>query len=201
MSSGVCVIASGNRLDANVKNFRITMSFLEEDMNCNYLYDMLSPDNDKSCQNCSLINKTRGMTYLTDHCTSDCLRCVKCNTWMKTRENCINHVGNCQGRRLCKFFASGFCKNGESCEFSHTVHQANHKEGRLIVAKKQRNIFKREKCCFFYYGQCKEGEICRFKHGANPCNKCGGFDHNDRHCSQCFECWARGHLATDCSTK
>lgn len=53
------------------------------------------------------------------------------------------------GSSVCKFFKSGFCKNGANCPFSH--------DSSLEV---------KEVCKFFLQGQCRYGDACHNRHVA-----------------------------------
>jgi hypothetical protein len=147
------------------------------------------PDETPVCDLCSFFNKSKNQFYPTDHFSHECLRCANCETWTKTPDKFNHH--KCEGKQLCKFFAGGFCKRGNACDFVHEISTPREK-------KTKRNIFERDKCVFFESGICRKGDVCAFKHGSQPCAKCGGASHDERHCAQCFHCHEWGHLACNC---
>lgn len=156
--------------------------------------DLVGLNEDEQCEKCTGFNRLNGGQYPTNHSTSECLRCSKCKAWLKTQARFENHV--CNGQQICKFFAGGYCRDGDLCEFSHASQTTQQRT--KSPSKKSRNIFQRERCVFFDRGECKKGDSCPFKHGVQECSKCGGGKHDDRHCAQCFKCNGWGHMAADC---
>ena len=187
---GVCVMN-------NVGLFRSTFSnnlFGEMGFNPEDFAELDQMEDDEQCETCLKFNQS-GFQFPTNHSTSDCLRCGACKTWMKTLERLHSHSCN-GGKQPCKFFAGGYCKNGDNCDFAHGDHTQTQR-----LVKKQRNIFMREKCVFFGSpGGCKKGYDCPYKHG-DSCSKCGGDQHDDRHCAQCYTCNRWGHTRADCPNK
>jgi hypothetical protein len=55
---------------------------------------------------------------------------------------------------LCKFFREGYCRDGESCAYSHNAAHSNRKP---------------ELCKFYQQGFCKKGLACTLLHGEYPC--------------------------------
>lgn len=236
MSGGVCVVSSNlflgkfsdvfaerecgvftctppyaSAYDSGKKVKEIVEEVEEEQFQTWFEYDELDEvveDVDECCANCSRFNAV-GSQFPTNHATCECLRCMNCKAWLKTRDRFMNHV--CKGKQLCKFFAAGFCKNGSQCDFAHILPnspnnqsnpQSNPQSNSQHLAKKDRNIFVRARCVFFD-GKCGEsgcnkGDDCAYKHGSDPCSLCGGEYHDKRHCVQCFSCGCWGHKASDC---
>ncbi len=79
----------------------------------------------------------------------------------------------------CKFFAQGFCKNGNSCNFVHdrrpiqnndgfvntvlpTIERVNNNSG--FVARFNGENRSSLVCTFFLRGMCNKGDECRFTH-------------------------------------
>ena len=209
---GVCVIGNDENDDHSHHSLMMSLSFLGGFDDFSELMNLPEHEDD-ACEMCSDFNKS-GSQFPTNHLSSECRRCPTCKAWMKTHEKLINHFGSCRGKQVCKFFAAGYCKNGDDCEFSHEKHShlllqthQPHKphsqlETQRSFKKQQRNIFLRQRCVFFD-GKCgdigcKKGESCPFKHGDAPCSQCGGEQHDQRHCVQCFNCDEWGHVAANC---
>uniref|UniRef100_A0AC34FPP5 C3H1-type domain-containing protein n=1 Tax=Panagrolaimus sp. ES5 TaxID=591445 RepID=A0AC34FPP5_9BILA len=55
---------------------------------------------------------------------------------------------------LCKFFREGYCRDGETCAYSHNAAHSNRKP---------------ELCKFYQQGFCKKGLACTLLHGEYPC--------------------------------
>jgi len=190
-----CLVVEG--LGEDALNIQRTLKFLEEIVDIQDIDHVLAQCD--QCDLCSHLNYLYGQQFLTNHASTDCLRCTSCHAWMKTPEKLAAHIGNCRGPGVCKFYASGYCRDQSRCPFPHPPHPQDRSEKcKSAISKKTRNIFEREECVFFRKGECKKGEQCPFKHGSCPCSLCAGPGHDPRHCVQCFKCQGWGHIAALC---
>ncbi|KAL3982483.1 Zinc finger C-x8-C-x5-C-x3-H type (and similar) family protein [Acanthocheilonema viteae] len=57
-------------------------------------------------------------------------------------------------RQICKFFREGYCRDGDSCSYSHDAADSGRKA---------------ELCKFYQQGFCKKGLQCPLLHGEYPC--------------------------------
>jgi hypothetical protein len=71
----------------------------------------------------------------------------------------------------CKFFARGFCKHGESCDFTHEypTHTSALATGKTGIDLEALNLQGEEArspriCTFFMQGACNKGDKCRYAH-------------------------------------
>lgn len=178
--------------DNNIINIQMTLNFL--DIKIDNLNELSRALNQFECDICSELNSFYGQPqFFTHHSTMHCLRCKVCHCWMKTPEGFAEHISRCHGF-VCKFFETGYCRDGPSCQFLHVSPS-----GFTFPTKKQRNIFERDHCVFFQKGDCKKGDECPFKHGNEACKHCGGLSHDARHCAKCYRCREWGHVAVACT--
>jgi uncharacterized protein (DUF2237 family) len=63
----------------------------------------------------------------------------------------------------CRFFAKGYCRNGNSCAFQHGGPKADGNPT-VIEGKEPEEVIK-PVCSFFAKGYCREGKGCSFQHG------------------------------------
>lgn len=66
----------------------------------------------------------------------------------KSRKTTVPVTKHAREVAVCKYFATGSCRNGESCRYSHTVSEE----------------WKPEVCKFFTSSGCKNGTECQFRH-------------------------------------
>jgi len=63
----------------------------------------------------------------------------------------------------CRFFAKGYCRDGNSCSFQHGDPKT---EGNpTVVEGKESEEVVKPACSFFAKGYCREGKGCSFQHG------------------------------------
>merc|ERR1719401_2684253 len=76
--------------------------------------------------------------------------------------------------QLCRNFARGTCKAGESCSFAHSEEEREAAlERQLSSLNRQLTNFKTSMCDFFLAGKCRRGERCTFAHSQDELQ---GFD-------------------------
>lgn len=80
----------------------------------------------------------------------------------------------------CKFFAQGFCKNGDSCKFIHEPDTSTGQEfapfapilpttekislDPATITHRDEEAKPAQNCWFFLQGKCNKGEWCRYAH-------------------------------------
>jgi hypothetical protein len=63
----------------------------------------------------------------------------------------------------CRFFAKGYCRDGNSCSFQHGDPKTDGNPT-VVEGKKSEEVVK-PACSFFAKGYCREGKGCSFQHG------------------------------------
>lgn len=66
---------------------------------------------------------------------------------------------------VCKYYRDGFCREGDSCNFSHDIEPPP----RDRIERINHNRIKIELCRFYKLGYCRNGRQCTFMHGDFPC--------------------------------
>lgn len=65
----------------------------------------------------------------------------------------------------CRFFASGYCRNGDTCPFKHDVTQLATMSNLAVLHADPAIAHQAKPVCRFYAsGFCKNGDSCRFEH-------------------------------------
>ena len=86
-------------------------------------------------------------------------------------------------RKQCRFDNKGYCRESQSCEFSHsdTICQVYLENGTCWEEKcRQRH----PKVCY-YADKCFRGKSCRYLHRSLTCDRCEHFSHNRYYCEFC----------------
>ncbi|KAG9244268.1 hypothetical protein BJ878DRAFT_507093 [Calycina marina] len=89
---------------------------------------------------------------------------------------------------LCKFYARGFCKNGDHCNFVHepdtstgkygapddpvlsSTEKLNHSSSGTTATHPNEEVKPAQSCRFFSQGKCNKGEGCWYSHLPNTVN-------------------------------